>query len=124
GMTFADSCTIVDEFEDISETYLNSNGDFLVAEKAGKITGTITYIIEENSAKLKRLYVDKNSQGLGIGQKLLDEIERIIKEKGLKKITLSSYKQMSKAQNFYLKNGFKITKTDGDRVYMEKNLRS
>ncbi len=105
--------------EDISETYVNN---FLVAEVEGHIVGTIGFLIEDDNARLKRMYVDKNYQGKGIANKLYEEIEKRIKKLKLHKIILSTYPQMERAVTFYKKKGFHELEKKGEQLYMIKDL--
>lgn len=73
-----------------------------VYEEGNKIKGFIS-IIENNF--IGALFVDNNSQGNGIGKKLLD----FAKEE-YKSLSLAVYKENEKALKFYLREGFSIVK--------------
>lgn len=105
--------------ENIPTTY---GKNFLVAEVDNKVIGTVAFILEENHARLKRMYVDTKFQGSGIAQELYEQIEKLIKGSGIHKIILSTYPQMKRAVSFYKKNGFKEFKKDNEQIYMSKNI--
>ena len=52
--------------------------------------------------------VESDSRHLGIGTKLMNEIKRINKAKGVNEISLSVWSFNESAFNFYIKNGFEI----------------
>lgn len=52
---------------------------------------------------VRRLYVDKNSQGRGIGKQLLSKLEEVAREKGLQVLTLDS---TISAHGFYQAQGY------------------
>ena len=87
---------IIDDFENL-----------LVAELDDVVVGTIAYQrYDDETAEIKRLYVNSNCRGLGIANKLLDSIIDEIKEKGYTKLYLETWKQLESGRRFYEKNGF------------------
>ena len=87
---------IIDDFENL-----------LVAELDDVVVGTIAYQrYDDETAEIKRLYVNSNCRGLGIADKLLDSIIDEIKEKGYTKLYLETWKQLESGRRFYEKNGF------------------
>jgi ribosomal protein S18 acetylase RimI-like enzyme len=92
---------------------------FLLANGALKNSiGFGSYSYEnETKFKLQKLYVDTESQGLGIGLLLLNKIVAEVKIAGAKTLTLNVNRH-NKALAFYLKYGFKIiTEEDIDIGY-------
>ena len=73
-----------------------------VYEEGNKIKGFIS-IIENNF--IGALFVVNNSEGNGIGKKLLD-----FAKKEYKSLSLAVYKENEKALKFYLREGFSIVK--------------
>ena len=70
--------------------------------------------------------VDENYRGLGLSQKMLDEVERIAREKGACKLTLEVLEGNTVARNSYLKYGFKGYELDpkmGKAEFWEKKLK-
>ena len=98
---------VVDDFENL-----------LVAELDGSVVGTIAYQhYDDETAEIKRLYVNSNCRGLGIANKLLDSIIEEVKEKGYMKLYLETWKQLSSARKFYEKKGFVIRDIQEELVY-------
>ncbi|MCL5784161.1 MAG: GNAT family N-acetyltransferase [Patescibacteria group bacterium] len=84
--------------ENIPEIYGNN---FLVADIGNRVIGTIGFLAEGDHARLKRMYIDKKYQGVGVADKLYKKIEKRVRESGLKRIFLSTYPQMQRAISFY-----------------------
>ncbi|EHP85051.1 GCN5-related N-acetyltransferase [Methanotorris formicicus Mc-S-70] len=58
---------------------------------------------------LEDLVVDENFRGMGVGSKLLLEVERYCKENGLLRLSLLADKDNKKALEFYKSRGWKFT---------------
>lgn len=110
------------DLNDPKKHYIKSGGMFYVLEIDGKIVGTIAVIKKENTAELKRWYVDKNFQGKGYGSKLLDKVILFCKENGINKIEFETNKKFTKAHVLYKRRGFKVVEEDDRSFYMEKEL--
>lgn len=65
-----------------------------------EVVGMIAY----NEREVSQLYIHKDFQGIGIGQRLLDKA----KAQSSGKLTLYTFEVNENAQQFYEKNGFKI----------------
>lgn len=110
----------IEDLENIEQEYFENNGVFYVVEDNGKIIGTIAVKKEEdNIARIKRMFIDKEYRKQGIGQRLLDRIIEFCKNKGYKKIILSTHQQMQEAIEFYKKNEFKEYKRDKE-IFFER----
>ena len=97
---------------------------FYVAEKDKETIGCVALKdIGNKWIKLKRMYVKTQMQRKGIGSILLNKCSDFGKEKGFKKIVLTTYPEMKKAVNFYKKHGFEIVKNPSDKFFTNPNLR-
>lgn len=85
----------------VKEVYIPMAETFVYYEDK-KIKGFISII---NKEFIGALFVDVESQGLGIGSNLLDFVKLRYKN-----ISLAVYKMNEKAVKFYINNGFKIIK--------------
>ena len=83
----------------VKEVYIPIADSFIYEEK-GIIKGFISVIDKEF---IGALFVDNNYQGLGIGSKLIGYVDSIYDE-----LTLTVYKENSRAVNFYKSIGFNI----------------
>ncbi|ABN70094.1 GCN5-related N-acetyltransferase [Staphylothermus marinus F1] len=88
----------------------------LVADYQGKIVGFLIAYRRYNKIYIDSLAVDPKYRGLGIGSKLLRELEERVRGKK-KTIYLSVKKDNYSALGFYLKNGYII-----DGVVLELSL--
>ncbi|KUO53501.1 MAG: hypothetical protein APF76_11870 [Desulfitibacter sp. BRH_c19] len=53
------------------------------------------------------VFVDDTARGLGLGQKLLDETMKWMKERGIDRVKLHAYSWNNNAKELYQRNGFK-----------------
>lgn len=72
-------------------------------------------IIAEKPIELERIYVDKDSQGFGVGKKMMDEAIKIAKQLGHDKLWLGVWEENHKAIAFYEKYGFSPS---GSHIFM------
>ncbi len=111
------------DLENPKKHYIDRGGMFFVLKVDGKIVGTVAIINKgNNSAELKRLYVNKEYQGKGLGSKLLDAAIAYCKKHGFIKLEFETNKKFTKAHLLYQKRGFKTIKEDKSSYYMEKEL--
>ncbi|MDD5192931.1 MAG: GNAT family N-acetyltransferase [Candidatus Nanoarchaeia archaeon] len=78
-----------------------------VEDESKKIVATMALKkVDNETVRLKRMYVHRNYRRRGIAQKMLNKIVDYAKEKGYKKMLFSSYSIMENAGRFNKKNGF------------------
>jgi GNAT superfamily N-acetyltransferase len=53
------------------------------------------------------LFIDNTARGYGIGQKLIDEMMKWMKDKGVNRVKLQAYSWNNNAKRIYEQNGFK-----------------
>lgn len=105
---------VIDDFDNL-----------IVAEVDGKVVGTVAYQrFDDETAEIKRLYVDSSCRGMGIAKKLFDEIIDRIGKQGYKKLYLETWEKLLSARRFYEKNGFKVQEIilDGKVYHYERDL--
>jgi GNAT superfamily N-acetyltransferase len=82
----------------------------------------------ENSAELKRMYVNSAYRGKHIGEQILLELEKWVKEVGFASTILETGTKQIEAQNLYKKLGYQIIPNYGpyvnftDSICMKKLL--
>src|SRR6266508_1542098 len=98
-----------DDLHKIPEVYFRG-GDFLVGEYEGRILamGAIRRKTDE-CAEVKRMRVHPEFQRRGLGQQIVNALERRANTLGYSVLCLDTTVQQVAAQNFYLKNGFRET---------------
>lgn len=77
-----------------------------VYESEGVVLGRIVGFIHWNFLQIELFYVSDNTQGKGIGTKLLNHVEAIAKEQGVSYIFLET--MSFNAPKFYEKNGYQL----------------
>ena len=98
------------DVSNIEEYYIKNNGNFWLAidVKSDKIVGSIAIENRDKYGILKRFYVDKEFQKLGIGNRLYKTFYNYVKEKtNIEEIDLDCGKIIKEANKFYIKNNFK-----------------
>jgi ribosomal protein S18 acetylase RimI-like enzyme len=82
---------------------------FVIRNNNLKIIGIITYKKLSNKiARLGLLSIDSKYQGKNIGGNLLKQLEKYLYDKGIEKLIICTQGKNKKANNFYIKNGYKI----------------
>lgn len=98
-----------------SKNLSDSNIYYIVAEKEDRIVGFISlhvqHILHHSKAtcELQELNISSELRGLGIGAKLMIEVEKIARELNLEEIELTTRIHREQAQNFYRKLGYTHT---------------
>ena len=114
----------------IKDYYLKNNGIFYIALYKNKIIGTLGIENKGKIGVLKRFYIKKSFQKMGIGNKLYEKVEKFAREKTeIKTIVLVCNRILKGAHRFYKHHGYKkVKKFDfpiphrGRVYYFEKNL--
>ncbi|GHS93623.1 acetyltransferase CD1211 [Bacteroidia bacterium] len=119
---------IDDELNNFPEKYKEPEGAFIIAKENDKIVGIVGMKkIEDKICEMKRLFVNDNYKGKGIGKKLVEIIIKEAKLKNYEKMRLDTLNSMEDALKIYHKNDFyKIelyynNPADGV-IYLEKKL--
>ncbi|WP_080749979.1 GNAT family N-acetyltransferase [Acinetobacter pittii] len=90
----------------------DANSQILVAEERGKICGFLSlYFIPQialqgDFAKICYLCVDENMRSKGVGHLLVQEAERLARQRGCDRMELHSGMQRPLAHQFYLREGY------------------
>ncbi|WP_125152318.1 GNAT family N-acetyltransferase [Clostridium rectalis] len=109
-------------FKRLEDIYYTPKFNGLVYKIDNKIVGVIMGNYEQwyegMYYNLKEFFVDKTIQGRGIGSKMIDILERELKERGIKSIQLLTIKN-HKTEGFYMNNGYKSQKYI---INMSKNI--
>mgnify|MGYP000727035122 CR=1 FL=1 len=119
---------LADEFEQMSTMYGSGQGAFFLAKDDKNSIGCVgVRKIDNETAELKRLYVQDTYRGYQIGITLLQKAIEVARVLGYKKIRLDVIPTLVKAKELYFSFGFyEIDQyfqnpVDGT-TYMEKRL--
>ncbi len=91
-------------------------------ELKNKTLGFLIASKKDNAAHIHRVAIDKNSQGLGLGKKLIDELELRARSHSLQAITLKVSTKNKNAIDFYTHIGFKLQNLEGHNFLMMKTF--
>lgn len=95
------------DITNIPKYYSENNGDFEVIEFKGEIMGSYgIYKIDDETCELRKMYLKKEFQGLGLGNIMLENSLRLAMNLNYKKITLQTNSVLYKAIKLYKKYGF------------------
>jgi len=110
------------DLDDISANYLEDGSIFYVAFIKGRIVGTCAVKKRScNKCEIKRLYVHKDFQRMGIGSKLLEKALGFACQH-YRTATLKTDISLVPAISLYLKTGFSVEKEEKGIVYLKKEL--
>ncbi len=99
--------TWTDDLSDIEATYLRG-GDVIVGIEGDRIVamGAIKPV-DASTVEMKRVAVDPNHHGQGLGQALLGAIEARARALGFKRMILDTTSKQVAARRLYDKNGYR-----------------
>jgi DNA-binding MarR family transcriptional regulator/GNAT superfamily N-acetyltransferase len=86
-----------------------------VAERNGKILGSVFVIPFEQSAEtaqLRMLYVEPEARGLGIGTLLVKQVVTFAREHGYRRVKLWTQESLTSARKIYAAQGFTMIKSE------------
>ncbi len=102
------------------DRYLRRNPDTcVVAEEDGVVVGAVLSGHDGRRALIYHLAVREDHQRRGIGEKLLDEVIRALRDEGIRKVALVVLGNNEKGNAFWEKNGFADRK---DLVYRNRQI--
>ncbi len=115
-----------DDIEDIEGEYLDTGGEFLVAERDGKVVGMGGLRVDGDEGELHRMRVDRGCQREGVGSSLLAALERAARERGVDRLYARTARRQEAAVAFYPANGYEQVDTETygeyDLVVYRKDL--
>jgi len=112
------------DLQKIPEFY-GGKGRFWVALDGDRVVGSVAVReYKDKTAKLRRMFVQKEYRGTGLGQKLLDTAIQFVQENGYTTITLNTHTNMKRAHHFYEKNKFILVgeKEDECKICYERKI--
>lgn len=95
----------------------------LIAFSDGTPVGSVRVeIFDDNTAYLSRFGVKVTSQNNGIGKSIMNLVDRIMKKRGIEKISLHTGAKITSLIRFYYGRGFYIDSTDKSKGYIRALL--
>lgn len=115
------------DIHNIEQHYLMDGGDFIVLESQNVVIG-MGGLRKRNkeTAEIKRIRIDITHQRKGYGRIILEELGRIAKEKGIKRLVLDTTANQVPAQKLFSSCGYVETSrrliSGMEIIYYEKNI--
>lgn len=113
----------------LDETYKDIENDLktkivLIAFSNGDPVGSVRLDInrEDNTAYLSRFGVKVTSQNNGIGKSIMNIVDKIMIDQGVKKLSLHTASKITSLVRFYYGRGFYIDSTDKTKGYVRALL--
>ena len=95
------------ELLQLDKMYALPNGGIILCKEEGLFIGCVGIRkINDETAEMKRMWLQTNQQGRGLGSQLLHRAVELAKDCGYKKIQLDTLNTMQPAINLYRRNGF------------------
>lgn len=89
-----------------------------IAEREGEIIGSVLVVRQdEDTAKLRLLYVDARARGLGLGRLLVDQCLNFARRKGYKRMVLWTNDVLVSARRIYEAAGFELLQEESHRSF-------
>jgi GNAT superfamily N-acetyltransferase len=111
---FFDDPAVDNDLDDIEGVYLK-RGEYLIATIGNRVVGMgALRRVDGQTAEIKRMRVDRELQGEGVGSRILDELIQKATELGYRRLILDTVENNKQARTFYEKRGF--------RLYQEKTI--
>ena len=80
-----------------------------IADRQGEILGAVLLVKKSDDiAKLRLLYLEPESRGLGLGRRLVEECLAFARKAGYSKVTLWTQSSLTAARNIYEAFGFQL----------------
>ena len=92
-------------------------GLFVVARLRGEPIGCGGLILYPEAPVVKRMWVAPEARGLGLGRRLLVELERLARETGARLIRLETNRVLKEAQRLYRSSGYREVPPFNDERY-------
>lgn len=109
----------IDDLADIERTYLQTGGEFLVAERAGRLVGMGGLKVDGDEGELFRMRVSSSVQQEGIGSRLLTALEDAARDRGVERLVAETASRQTGAVAFYPSNGYEQV---AERTFGEYDL--
>jgi GNAT superfamily N-acetyltransferase len=116
-----------DDIEDVQGAYLDTGGEFLIAEHDGDAVGIGGLRVDGTEGELFRMRVALDCQRQGVGTALLAALEDAARERGVEVLRAKTAQRQSAAVSFYPNNGYERvgTSTRGEEytlIHFQKEL--
>jgi DNA-binding MarR family transcriptional regulator/GNAT superfamily N-acetyltransferase len=89
-----------------------------IADRGGEILGAVFLVKEsDEAARLRVLYVEPAARGHGLGRRLVEACVGFARERGYRRIVLSTYDILVEARRIYQSEGFRLVEQHAEQAY-------
>lgn len=93
-------------------------GAFVIVRLRGNPVGCgLVKCQQRHAAHIRRMWVAPSARGLGVGRRLLQELEQVARKLGARTVQLDTNKVLSEAIALYRRSGYKEVKPFSDEPY-------
>lgn len=93
-------------------------GEFLMVRVGGAVAGCgAVRKLSDGVAEIRRMWLDPSRRGLGLGRKLMSELERRAEELGCHTVRLDTAAQLDAAKALYRRSGYTEIPAYNDNPY-------
>jgi GNAT superfamily N-acetyltransferase len=120
-------CELAERFEAGFDASLSSaptlrgfeppHGCFIVMRSNGRAVACGGFKRDADAAYLKRMWVAREARGLGLGRRLLAELEDRARTLGYRKLRLETEQSLTEAQQLYRSSGYVEVPRFNDELY-------
>ncbi|WP_417514226.1 GNAT family N-acetyltransferase [Minwuia sp.] len=115
--------SLTEEIDRIGDYFADRNGAFFVAERGDRICGMFGLeTVGPGSVELRRMYVDPDARGLGLGRQLLARAEAEARKLGGDRLILSTSEVQEAALGLYRSSGYVQTREEIADTVSNKTL--
>lgn len=111
---------------EVEQAYQVPGGEFWVVENQTRLVGTAAYYPVargEKAAEIRKMYLLPEARGQGLGQYLLQALEKAIANRGFQQIWIETASVLTEAVALYEKKGYQpatgVETARCDRVYIK-----
>jgi len=89
-----------------------------VAEREGEVVGSVFVVRQDDdTARLRMLYVESSARGLGLGQRLVNECLQFARACGYRRMVLWTNDVLISARRIYVAAGFQLVEEEKHRSF-------
>lgn len=95
-----------------------ADGDTILAWREGEVVGMITVVVEPDGVLIQNVAVAPQTQGSGLGSRLLAHAEQIARDAGKPQLRLYTNEAMTENLEFYRRRGFAEVRRAEEHSYL------
>lgn len=123
GIEFVPEAAVDEELEDVTGSYLDVGGTFLVGTVDGDVVATGGFRpTDSDAAEVGHLRVHPEHQRSGYAAELMDEIETRARDEAYETLVLRTHEDLVAAQALYEKRGYDVHRREAHSVTGDETI--